>query len=100
MIRCTDCRGRGWANRLRRAPLCWQPDAGRIEAYTAPGGPGIRIDGHLASGNVISPHYDSMLTKVIAKGPNFRAAFIKMDRGLQVRAPWRSLRVWVHALPG
>jgi pyruvate carboxylase len=73
-----------------------QPDAGRIEAYTAPGGPGIRIDGHLASGNLISPHYDSMLTKVIAKGPNFKAALTKMDRGLQARPEWPTQSITLH----
>lgn len=42
----------------------FKPDVGRIEAYRVPGGPGIRLDGAVAAGNVISQYYDSLLTKV------------------------------------
>lgn len=41
-----------------------QPDAGRIQAYRSPGGPGIRLDGAMTAGNVVSRHYDSLLVKV------------------------------------
>mmetsp|Transcript_38533 Transcript_38533/g.108941 ORF Transcript_38533/g.108941 Transcript_38533/m.108941 type:complete len:1254 (+) Transcript_38533:126-3887(+) len=61
----------------------FQPDTGRIEAYSVPGGPGIRIDGSLGTGNIVTPYYDSMLCKLIAKGPTFESAVTKMDRGLQ-----------------
>ena len=42
----------------------FQPDAGRIQAYRSPGGPGIRLDGAMTAGNVVSRHYDSLLVKV------------------------------------
>lgn len=42
----------------------FQPDAGRLEVYRMPGGPGIRMDGAVTTGNVISRYYDSMLAKV------------------------------------
>lgn len=42
----------------------FQPEIGRIEAYRPPGGPGIRLDGSLGTGNSISRYYDSLLTKV------------------------------------
>lgn len=45
--------------------LCTQPDSGRIQAYRSPGGPGIRLDGAMTAGNVVSRHYDSLLVKVI-----------------------------------
>lgn len=32
----------------------FQPDSGRLEAYRVPGGPGIRLDGAVTTGNVIS----------------------------------------------
>ena len=41
----------------------FQPEVGRIEAYRPPGGPGIRLDGSLGTGNSISRFYDSLLTK-------------------------------------
>ena len=48
----------------------FQPDAGRISAYRSPGGPGIRLDGAMTAGSVVSPHYDSLLVKVLpCQGP-------------------------------
>ena len=44
--------------------VCVQPDSGRIQAYRSPGGPGIRLDGAMTAGNVVSRHYDSLLVKV------------------------------------
>ena len=44
--------------------MCLQPDSGRIQAYRSPGGPGIRLDGAMTAGNVVSRHYDSLLVKV------------------------------------
>ncbi len=33
-----------------------------------PGGPGIRLDGAVTTGNVISKYYDSLLSKVSSQG--------------------------------
>jgi geranyl-CoA carboxylase alpha subunit len=44
------------------------PQAGRLVAWEAPVGAGIRVDGGVASGVMISPHYDPMLAKIIAHG--------------------------------
>ncbi|KAG2437519.1 hypothetical protein HYH02_011162 [Chlamydomonas schloesseri] len=60
----------------------FQPDTGRLEAYRMPGGPGIRMDGAVTTGNVISRYYDSMLAKVIASAPTFKMATQKMQRAL------------------
>lgn len=61
----------------------FQPDAGRLEAYRVPGGPGIRLDGAFTTGNVISRYYDSLLAKVIATAPTFPKCTQKMQRALQ-----------------
>ncbi|PSC70059.1 pyruvate carboxylase [Micractinium conductrix] len=60
----------------------FQPDSGRITAYRSPGGHGIRLDGAMASGNMVSQHYDSLLVKVICKAPTFMTAVQKMQRAL------------------
>lgn len=60
----------------------FQPDAGRIEAYRVPGGPGIRMDGAVTTGNVVSRYYDSLLAKTIASAPTFNKAVQKMQRAL------------------
>ena len=60
----------------------FQPDSGKLTAYRSPGGPGVRLDGALASGNTVSRHYDSLLVKVICTAPTFAGAVQKMQRAL------------------
>jgi pyruvate carboxylase len=60
----------------------FQPDFGRISAYRSAGGPGVRLDGAMGSGNTISPFYDSLLVKVICKASTFGASVQKMQRAL------------------
>ena len=58
------------------------PAPGPVDAVHFPGGPGIRIDSHVYSGYVISPHYDSMIGKIIAKGRNRNESIIRLKRAL------------------
>ena len=44
------------------------PATGRIREFRPPDGPGIRCDAGIASGSVVSPHYDPLLAKIIAGG--------------------------------
>jgi len=48
----------------------FRPSAGVIESYTAPGGPGVRMDSHLYPGYEVPPFYDSLLGKLIVWGPD------------------------------
>jgi len=59
------------------------PSPGLVEAVHFPGGPGIRIDSHVYSGYVISPYYDSMVGKIIAKGKDRTEALARMRRALE-----------------
>ncbi len=43
----------------------FRPSPGRIEAFRAPGGFGVRLDSHVESGYTIPPFYDSMIGKLI-----------------------------------
>lgn len=59
------------------------PDYGRIEEFSPPEGPGIRLDGACGfPGAVISPFYDSLLCKVIATGKNHIQARERLIRAL------------------
>ncbi|XP_075044843.1 pyruvate carboxylase, mitochondrial isoform X2 [Mixophyes fleayi] len=61
----------------------FQPDTGRIEVFRSGEGMGIRLDSASAfQGAVISPHYDSLLVKVIAHGKDQQVAATKMSRAL------------------
>ncbi|MCF6306036.1 MAG: pyruvate carboxylase [Rhodobacteraceae bacterium] len=60
------------------------PDYGRITAYRAATGMGIRLDGGTAySGAVITRYYDSLLEKVTAWANTPEAAIARMDRALR-----------------
>ena len=48
----------------------FRPQAGTVERYVAPGGPGIRMDSHLYAGYEVPPFYDSLLGKLIVWGPD------------------------------
>ena len=58
------------------------PSPGRIYAYHAPGGPGIRVDSAAYTDCVISPHYDSLIAKLIAHGSDRAEAISRLNRAL------------------
>jgi acetyl-CoA carboxylase biotin carboxylase subunit len=60
----------------------FQPSAGRINFYYAPGGRGVRVDSHAYSGYIVPPHYDSMIAKLIAVGSTRESAIDRMRRAL------------------
>ncbi|KAK0754252.1 pyruvate carboxylase [Schizothecium vesticola] len=61
----------------------FQPDTGKIEVYRSAGGNGVRLDGGNGfAGAVITPHYDSLLTKVTCLGSTFEIARRKLLRSL------------------
>ena len=60
------------------------PDYGRLTAYRAATGPGIRLDGGTAyAGGVVTRHYDSLLVKVIAWAQTPQKAIARIDRALR-----------------
>jgi acetyl-CoA carboxylase biotin carboxylase subunit len=58
------------------------PSPGEIGLYSAPGGHGVRVDSHVYGGYVVSPYYDSMISKVITYGRTRRIAMDRMYRAL------------------
>ncbi len=58
------------------------PSPGEISLYSAPGGHGVRVDSHVYGGYSVSPHYDSMIGKVISYGRTRRIALDRMYRAL------------------
>ena len=47
-----------------------------------PGGFGVRFDSHVHAGYVVSPHYDSMIGKLIVHQPSREEAIACMSRAL------------------
>lgn len=64
-------------------PEKFTPSPGIIEFLHFPGGPGIRVDSFLYQGCKVSPYYDSLVAKIIAKGSNRQEAIDRMRRGLE-----------------
>lgn len=62
----------------------FQPDTGRLEVFRSGEGMGIRLDSASAyAGAIVSPHYDSLLVKVISRASDLHASAAKMNRSLR-----------------
>ena len=61
----------------------FRPDTGVIQAYRSASGAGIRLDGGTTGTGVeISPHFDSLLVKLTARGRNLHDAVVRAKRAL------------------
>ncbi|WP_299019212.1 MULTISPECIES: acetyl-CoA carboxylase biotin carboxylase subunit [unclassified Tepidimonas] len=63
-------------------PYKFTPSPGRITAWHAPGGPGVRVDSHIYTGYTVPPHYDSMVGKIIVHGDTREQALARMRGAL------------------
>ena len=59
------------------------PSPGEIKKFILPGGQDVRVDTHVHQGSVISPHYDSMIAKLIVHGKTRYEAISKMKTALK-----------------
>ena len=60
----------------------FMPCPGKIEQLSLPGGPNVRVDSHVYQGYTISPHYDSLIAKIIVHRENRQEAIKTMLRAL------------------
>jgi acetyl-CoA carboxylase biotin carboxylase subunit len=60
----------------------FRPTPGTVDHLRLPEGEGSRVDTHLAPGDRISPHYDSMFAKIISHGANRQEAIERMVAAL------------------
>ncbi len=81
-----DITGQGWAIECR---ICAEdpqnnffPSPGKIDMYTEPSGPGIRVDSGIYAGYNVPPFYDSLLSKLIVWGRDRKEAMERMKRAL------------------
>lgn len=90
-LRQQDIKPHGYAMQCRITTedpaLGFRPDTGKITTYRSPGGAGIRLDGGtVTTGAEVSPHFDSLLVKLITRGRDFSSA---VDRGKRALAEFR-----------
>ncbi len=63
-------------------PETFRPSPGRITAYHAPGGLGVRVDSALYAGYAVPPHYDSMIAKLVVHGTSRNECLMRLRRAL------------------
>jgi len=60
-----------------------RPCPGKIEQMIVPGGFGVRFDSHAYSGYTVSPHYDSMIGKLLVQSSTRQEGLATMIRALE-----------------
>ena len=55
------------------------PSPGPILAWSGPVGPGVRLDAGFEAGQVVTPHYDAMLAKLIVSGRDREEALARLE---------------------
>ena len=63
-------------------PETFVPSPGRVTAFHAPGGLGVRIDSALYAGYMVPPYYDSLVAKLIVHAPTRIEAINRLRRAL------------------
>jgi acetyl-CoA carboxylase, biotin carboxylase subunit len=63
-------------------PKTFIPTPGRVTAFHAPGGLGVRVDSALYAGYFVPPYYDSLVAKLIVHAPSRKRAIDRMRRAL------------------
>jgi acetyl-CoA carboxylase biotin carboxylase subunit len=84
-IKQRDVKLRGHAIECRinaEDPERFTPSPGTISVYRVPGGPGVRVDSAAYPGCVITPHYDSLVAKLIVHADTRAEAIARMKRAL------------------
>jgi acetyl-CoA carboxylase biotin carboxylase subunit len=67
-------------------PVRFLPGPGLITAWEEPHGPGIRVDSGYTVGNTVTPHYDSLMAKLVVHGGDRAEA---LDRARAAVAAFR-----------
>ncbi|MHB2019587.1 MAG: acetyl-CoA carboxylase biotin carboxylase subunit, partial [Candidatus Xenobia bacterium] len=77
---------RGWSFEARitgENPYAdFVPAPGQLHHVRFPQGPGVRVDSGVESGSAVSPHFDSLLAKLITRGADREQARHRMLRAL------------------
>jgi acetyl-CoA carboxylase biotin carboxylase subunit len=84
-IRQEDVQIRGHAIECRinaEDPATFIPSPGKITAFHAPGGLGVRWDSHIYAGYSVPPYYDSMIGKLICHAEDRATAIARMSGAL------------------
>jgi acetyl-CoA carboxylase biotin carboxylase subunit len=82
-------------------PKRFLPGPGAITRWEEPGGDGVRVDSGYVAGNVVTPHYDSLLAKLVVHGADRDQALGRARvalGGFRVEGPKCNLPFFVELL--
>lgn len=81
-----DVRVHGWAIEARinaeDPAKDYQPQIGQITQYSEPDLVGVRVESGIQAGSLVTPHYDSMIAKLIGYGLTRKLAVRRLTDGL------------------
>ena len=63
-------------------PVNFRPSPGWITDYHPPGGLGVRVDSALYAGYEVTPHYDSLVAKLVVHGNTREECLLRLNRAL------------------
>ncbi len=63
-------------------PETFVASPGRVDVWSPPGGPGVRVDTHLYAGARVPPYYDSLVAKIVAHGATRDEALRRLRQAL------------------
>ncbi len=63
-------------------PHTFAPSPGRVTRWDTPGGMGVRFDSHIHANDIVPPHYDSLLGKLVTHGDSRPQALARMRAAL------------------
>lgn len=79
----------------------FRPGPGPIGRWHEPNGPGVRVDAGYTEGATVSPHYDSLMAKLIVHGPNRDQAIERARQAVddfEITGPKHNLPFFVKLL--
>ena len=82
-------------------PKRFLPGPGTITGWVEPTGPGVRVDAGYAAGNTVTPHYDSLLAKLVVHGADRAEALARARAavaGFEVTGPKCNLPFFAELL--
>ena len=64
-------------------PKTFMPTPGKVTAFHAAGGPGIRVESCLYSGYSVPPYYDSLIAKLVVYGDDRAHCLARLKRAIE-----------------